>query len=188
MSKLVQIAMQKKAAAQGAEFRDPNKKQTGSWIPGFDELKNNQNGLPGLFNPNTVNQMIVGDKLAKWDELRKSFLMRKLEELAEKDSVLNAPKKDVFDRDIEKSPEQKLEDRFNKHNIEAAHNAEKEAEASSNKDAAWSYGGATVGGGALGALIGGEGNRIKGALIGALLANAANFARRKYKYGKDVIA
>lgn len=186
MSKLVQIAMQKKAAAQEAEFRDPNKKQTGSWIPGFDDLKNNQKGLPGLFNTNTINQMIVGDKLAKWDELRKSFLMRKLEELAGKGSALSASKKDVFGRDLEKSPEQKLEDRFNKHNIEAAYNAEKEADR--NKDAAWSYGGATIGGGALGALIGGEGNRIKGALIGALLANAANFARRKYKYGKDVIA
>ena len=57
-----------------------------------------------------------------------------------------------------------------------------------NEDAAWSYGGATVGGGALGALLGGEGNRLKSAIIGALLANAANFGRRKWKYGKDVIA
>ena len=54
------------------------------------------------------------------------------------------------------------------------------------EDALWSYGGATAGGGALGALLGGEGNRLKGALIGALLANAANFGRRKWKYGNDV--
>lgn len=57
-----------------------------------------------------------------------------------------------------------------------------------NKDALWSYGGATVGGGALGALLGGEGNRLKGAIIGALLANAANYGRRKWKYGNSVIA
>lgn len=88
-----------------------------------------------------------------------------------------------------KSNESHGESRGN--NLQTAADASKKREEAANernRDAAWSYGGATVGGGALGALLGGEGNRLRGAIIGALLANAANFGRRKCKYGKDVIA
>lgn len=78
---------------------------------------------------------------------------------------------------------QRVAEETRKRNAAAAEETRKR-----NTDAAWSYGGATVGGGALGALIGGEGNRLKGALIGMLLANAANYGRRKWKYGNSVIA
>lgn len=103
-------------------------------------------------------------------------------------SYLEAEKKKLKDKyDAEQKDAKEARD-FNIAKDKEARRVKKEMAHARNKDAAWSYGGATVGGGALGALIGGEGNRIKGAIIGALLANAANFARRKYKYGKDVIA
>ena len=48
------------------------------------------------------------------------------------------------------------------------------------------YGTAALGGGILGSLLAGKGNRMLGATIGALSLALANYARRKYTYGNSV--
>lgn len=63
-----------------------------------------------------------------------------------------------------------------------------------DKSIGLAYGGSAaiggLGGGALGALVAGKGNRLKGtaigAILGALAMASANYGRRKYQYGKDI--